>query len=182
MPIPVVLAAMLTAQAAAAPAPSQLVVGGTIAVEREAQARRGPDTTRVFADAVEAALTDAGFIAIPHTAHARQVAAIAVTRTGHGAALAKGASAGPPLPMVTAGGGGVSIGLGSKVNVGEMVATELTLRITRRGERAPIWEGRAVTYQVSGTRADDPVALARKLSAALVRNFGAPSGLLVSVP
>lgn len=180
MPLSILTVLLAPVQAAAAPAP--VAIGGTIAVERSAAPARGPDPMRVFADAVETALTDAGFTAIPHVAHARQVATISVTRTPHGAALAKGASAGGALPMMGAGGGGVSIGLGAKTNVGEMMATELTIRITRRGQTVPSWEGRAVTYQVSGTRADDPAAIALKLSSALVRNFAAPSGLLVSVP
>jgi len=180
MPAVAAFVTLLLAQAAHPTVP--LVPAGTIAVSRPDPAARGAAWNAIFADAVEGALMDAGFTAIPHPAHARNTATFDVVRTARGTALAKGASAGPPTPVMGAGAAGVSIGLGTKTNVGEMMATELTLRITRRGEKAPAWEGRAVTYQVSGTRGDDPRDLARKLASALTRNFAAPSGVLVSVP
>lgn len=185
MPLPIALVAALLMPQAEAPVAPGLSVGGTIAVQRPAPAEPGrPAPTSVFAEATESALLDAGFIVIPHAENARHVATIAVKRTAHGAALAKGASNPTVTPTIGAGAGGrgVSIDLGSKVNVGQMVATELTISIARRGESTPVWQGTAVTYQVTGTRADDPAAVATKLATALTRNFAAPSGLSISVP
>ncbi|MFD1786607.1 hypothetical protein ACFSC3_03380 [Sphingomonas floccifaciens] len=183
--ISAIVAATLAVQPVAA-ADSAFTPGGTIGVVRPAPARdRGAavfDATT--ADAVESALTDAGFTVIPSAQNARHVASYTITRYAKGAALAKGAKS-PAIGMpggVNGMGAGVSLALGSKVNVGTMVETTMALTITRRGESTPVWEGRAVTYGVTGTRADDPAVLARKLAAALTRNFGAPSGLMVSVP
>lgn len=163
------------------------VPGGTIGVVRPAVAKdRGTAAMDVVTtEAVEGALIDAGFTVIPSAQNARHVARYTITRYAKGAALAKGAKT-PVIGMpggVNGMGAGVSIGLGgAKMTVGTMVETTMALTITRRGETAPAWEGRAVTYAVSGTRDGDPAAVARKLSSALTRNFGAPSGLLVSVP
>lgn len=184
MPLPIALVAALLLQTDAPAAPG-LTVGGTIAVQRPAPTQPGrPAPTSAFAEATESALLDAGFIVIPHPENARHVATISVKRTAHGAALAKGASNPTITPTIGAGAGGrgVAIDLGSKVNVGQMVATELTISIARRGETTPVWQGSAVTYQVTGTRADDPAAVATKLATALTRNFAAPSGLSISVP
>lgn len=182
MPLPTALIALFLPLQAT---PATMIVGGTIAIARAPAQPRRADPVAAFVAPVETALADAGFLVIPSADHARQVVRIAVTRTSHGAALGKGASGGGgamPLMGGTGMGGGVSIGLGSKTNVGEMVATELTLSITPRGGKGPAWEGRAVTYQVTGTRGDEPAAVASKLARAIARNFGGPSGLMVSVP
>lgn len=173
---------------AAPPAQPALVAQGTIAVARTAPAGRRPAPAAVFEEAVETALNDAGFTAIPDVAHARHVATVAITRTAHGAVAAKASDGGGPSAAGGTLGGnsvgaGVSIGLPSnKTRVGQLVATELTLTISRRDASAPVWEGRAVTHQITGTRGDDPAAVAKKLSEALMRNFGGTSGVLISVP
>lgn len=181
-----VVTAIIALQPVAA-ADTPFVPGGTVGVVRPAPAKdRGTAAMdAATTEAVEGALSDAGFTVIPSATNARHVATYSVTRYAKGAALAKGAK--PPAIGMPGGvngmGAGVSIGLGgAKMNVGTMVETKMALTITRRGESTPVWEGRAVTYGVTGTRDGDPAAVARKLSAALIRNFGAPSGLLVSVP
>ncbi|WP_326525803.1 hypothetical protein [Sphingomonas sp.] len=185
MPLSITLAAALFAQAA--PAPPAMLGGGTIAVARPAPVGRRPAPTLVFAEGIEDALIDAGFTAIPDTAHARQVATFDVKRTAHGTVRSAGPAAGP----VQAGGGmdsaamGASLGFGlgsGGARLGQLVATELTIRIARRGDSGPPWEGRAVTHQIAGSRGDSPAALAKKLTQAVLRNLGGPSGLLVSVP
>ncbi|KQN19255.1 hypothetical protein ASE86_12120 [Sphingomonas sp. Leaf33] len=170
---------------AAADAP--FTPGGTIGVERPAPPRdRGAAAADgATAEAIESALVDAGFTVIPSARNARHVARYTLTRVAKGSALAKGARS-PAIGMpggVNGMGAGVSIALGGgKMNVGTMVETQMALTITRRGESGPAWEGRAVTYGVTGTSGDDPATVARKLAAALTRNFAAPSGVLVSVP
>ncbi len=187
MPLTSAIVTALIALHPAAMADTALVPGGTIGVVRPAAAKdRGTAAMDVATtEAVEGALLDAGFTVIPSAQNARHVARYTVTRYAKGAALAKGAKA-PAIGMpggVNGVGAGVSIALGgAKMNVGTMVETTMTLTITRRGESTPTWEGRAVTYGVTGTRDGDPAIVARKLATALTRNFGAPSGLLVSVP
>ncbi len=182
------LVPLVTAVAAqAAPAAPLLIPGGTIGIARTpAAAGRPASPDPATTEAVEGALADAGFTVIPSAQNARHVATIALTRYAKGAAIAKGASRNPVLPTMGMGGGagaGVSIALGGgKPNVGTMVETQLTMTIARRGESTPVWEGKAVTYSVTGTRADEPQTVARKLAAALTRNFSAPSGLSISVP
>lgn len=185
-----VITAIVTSLLAAQPAATTEVAftpGGTIGVVRPAATRDRAVAAadRATTEAVESALTDAGFVVIPSADNARHVATVTVTRYGKGAALAKGASSSPAIPMpggVNGMGAGVSLSLGGKTNVGTMVETTMALSIARRGETTPVWEGRAVTYGVTGTRGDDPAEVARKLASALTRNFAAPSGLLVSVP
>lgn len=187
MPFASAVVTALLASQPAVMADTAFVPGGTIGVVRPAVARDRATATMDVAttEAVEGALIDAGFTVIPSAQNARHVARYAVTRYAKGSALAKGAK-NPAIGMpggVNGVGAGVSIALGGgKMNVGTMVETTMTLTITRRGESAPVWEGRAVTYGVTGTRDGDPATVARKLATALARNFGAPSGLLVSVP
>ena len=156
----------------------------TIAVARSAA--REDAAEAVFANAVEGALIDSGFLLIPDADHARSVATVVVRRTVRGTARTKAArpkaSAGGGMTFGTGVGLGVRVPFGSAVVVGQLIATELTVRIARRGGTGPAWEGRAVTYQVGGTRGDDPATLAKKLSDAIFRNLNGPSGVLVSVP
>ncbi|MHA6723524.1 hypothetical protein [Sphingomonas sp. RS2018] len=180
MPIALVLAALLT-PGQSEPAPA--IARGTIAVERPAAVNRRPAPTAIYADGIESALIDAGFVAIPDVDHARYVARYDLKRTAQGAALAPGKAPGVVGGAAMLGTGAhVAVGLGSSTSVRSMVATELTLTITRRGESTPAWEGRAVTHVVSGTAADAPDAISRKLTGALIRNLNQPSGLMISIP
>jgi hypothetical protein len=155
---------------------------GTIAVRPPPPPRKGQSADDPFGDAVLSALSDKGFTPIPDVEHARYVATVTLRRVAQGSVLSKeGSSA--PLPMMSAGGGGVSVALGSgKARVGELVQSEMDVRLSRRGDAGVIWQGRVTTNQVSGTRADEPRALADRLATALFRNFPQPSGLVISVP
>lgn len=185
MLIPLLTAALAVIQAAPAPAPG--AERGTIAVTRPAPENRRPAPTLPFAEALESALVDGGYTALPDTGNARQVATIAVERTVQGSVMAKGSGSDSQSSGGMLGGNGVgvgmSVGLGSGgARVGALVTTALTVRLTRRGEAAPYWEGRMTTNQIAGSRGDAPDALATKLAAAMVRNLDQPSGVVASVP
>lgn len=99
-------------------------------------------------------------------------------------------------------GSGVSVGVGggtggyrSGVGVGvgldltrllggrrDVIATRMTVRIARRGEELPLWEGRAETTAKSGTPAAQPGLAAEKLAQALFADFPGRSGETITVP
>jgi Domain of unknown function (DUF4136) len=99
-------------------------------------------------------------------------------------------------------GGGVNVGVGggtggyrSGVGVGvgldltslfadrrDVIATRLTVMITRRGEELALWEGRAETIARNGTPAAQPGLAADKLATALFADFPGRSGETISVP
>ena len=170
----------IAAQSATAPMPPR----GTIAVVQTGATGSGP--IALFEDAVERALSETGFTLMPDAAHARYIATTVVDRRVRGLARTTikppRASSGGGMTYGNGAGVGVRVALGSAVNVGELIATELTLRIAQRGATGPAWEGRAITYQVAGSRGDDPKALGKRLSEALLRNLSGPSGVLISVP
>ncbi len=175
------LAMLAALQTPDAPPPeAAAITPGTFAVKLPDPVNRRPPPETPFAEAVDVALTQAGFTAIPSADHARYAVTVEVTRAAKGAVMADRPA---PGSGAIAGNGGVSFGLGGgNQAVGSLVSTELTVRFTRRGETEPAWEGHAVTHQVAGSRSDAPTALATKLANALFRNFPQPSGLRISVP
>jgi hypothetical protein len=179
------LAALITPVQDPAPA----ITPGTVAIAqpKPAPGTRGPSPDQPYADAVESALGDAGFTTIPGVSNARYVATVTVKQAGRGAVRSsapRGSANTASGPVGSGVGGMVSlpVGGGGKSVIGELVSTELTVTLTRRGESAPAWQATAVTQQVWGTRSGDPAAVARKLAGALFRNFPQASGLTMSVP
>lgn len=101
-----------------------------------------------------------------------------------------------------ANGGGVSVGVGggtggynSGVGVGvgldltrlladrrDLVTTTLAVRITRRGDSLPLWEGRAQSVARAGSPAAQADLDADKLATALFRDFPGRSGETITVP
>lgn len=99
-------------------------------------------------------------------------------------------------------GGGVSVGVGggtggyrSGIGVGvgldltrllanrsDLVVTTLSVRITRRGDSLPLWEGQAQSVARAGTPAAQPELDADKLATALFRDFPGRSGETIVVP
>lgn len=79
---------------------------------------------------------------------------------------------------------GVGVNLGSLFGSGnaDMVATRLIVRITRRSEEQPLWEGRAESLARDGTPAAQPGIAADKLSAALFQGFPGNSGETITIP
>lgn len=156
------------------------ITPGTIAVKTPPAPSRGPSPYQPYAEAVGDAFVDAGFTPIPGVEHARYVASVEVLQEGKGAVRSKAPVDGPNAILAAR---AVSIGLPTgKSNVGELVQTELAVRITERGHEEVLWEGHAVTHQVDGTANGSPQAVATKLASALLRNFPQPSGLRISVP
>ncbi|MGK6320850.1 hypothetical protein [Sphingomonas sp. DT-204] len=179
-------AALAPVQAADVPSPTTLTPG-TVSVELPAGSGGKPTAAdQVFADAVEQALIDKGFTALPGAGHGRYVASVTVTRAARGAVTSDA-----PVDGASATSGGLGRGVGATLGVtlpsntsrvGSLMSTELQVRISRRGETKPAWEGRAVTAQVGGTRNDAPATVAPKLAQALFRNFPGETNLSVSVP
>lgn len=167
--------------------PLPAIARGTATVATEARIDGANDATRsAYAAAVEAAMGEAGFTLLPGSPHAACVASLRVTRTVRGTARVGGKS-GPIYPgggttFGNAVGMGITIPFGAAPSVGQIVATEMTLRLDRRGSKGTPWEGRAVTYRVAGSPGDDPGRVAKSLASAVLRNLDGPSGVLVSIP
>ncbi|MEQ1509644.1 MAG: DUF4136 domain-containing protein [Sphingopyxis sp.] len=84
-------------------------------------------------------------------------------------------------------GSGLGVGLG--VNLASLlrdnrgvVATQMLVRITQRGEAQALWEGRAETFARAGTPAAQAGLNAQKLAEALFRDFPGRSGETITVP
>nr|WP_269141457.1 hypothetical protein [Sphingomonas sp. IC-56] len=75
--------------------------------------------------------------------------------------------------------GGLNFGLGGKTR--NVVGTELWVQLRRRADNSTIWEGRAITETVSGTKGSDPRDQAVRLSRALFRDFPGESGVTTTV-
>lgn len=155
---------------------------GTIAVE-PLPANAGPPAVRqVFGEAVERALSDARFTALPATSKSRYVARMKVTRTARGAVTSDAEEKGVATAV---GNWGAAIGVmlpSDKKQLRGLIVTELEVEILRRDGMQRVWRGRAVTAQAEGTREDAPAALAAKLASAAIRRFPAQSEGAVSVP
>lgn len=78
------------------------------------------------------------------------------------------------------------IGLGIGINLGgrpkDKVATELSVRISRRSDDSVVWEGRSYVEAKEGSPAAQPGLAASKLAKALFRDFPGQSGETIRVP
>lgn len=155
---------------------------GTIAIEPIAQ-DAGPAAARqAFADAVEGALFDARFTALPATSRSRYIARIKVTRTARGAVTS---NAREPKASTSVGNWGAAIGVtlpSGKRQLRGLIVTELEVEIVRRDGTGTAWRGRALTAQAEGTQADAPSVLAPKLANAAIRGFPAVQPEAISIP
>lgn len=81
---------------------------------------------------------------------------------------------------------GSGVGLGIGINLGgrpkAKIATELSVRITRRDDSSAVWEGRASVEAKEGSPASQPGLAAAKLAEALFRDFPGESGVTIRVP
>lgn len=186
-------AALTPAQAVPAPPPAAAVpvqvpgdavpTPGTVTVEPLPE-DAGPAAVRaVFAEAVERALIDANFIALPGAGgQARYIARIAVLRRAQGEVAADGQEAGAAT-RVGNWGAGMTVTLPSaKSQLRALVITELTIELVSRAEGRVVWRGSALTAQADGTPADAPGAVAAKLAGAVMRGFPEVREGAVSVP
>ncbi|GAA0475224.1 hypothetical protein GCM10009096_16090 [Parasphingorhabdus litoris] len=81
---------------------------------------------------------------------------------------------------------GSGVGLGIGINLSgkpkDKIATELSVRITRRADGETIWEGRSSVEAKEGSPASQPGLAASKLAEALFRDFPGESGTTIRVP
>ncbi|PTQ10747.1 hypothetical protein CLG96_10085 [Sphingomonas oleivorans] len=137
-----------------------------------------------YAGAVSAELAQHGFVITPGLARSELIAIIDITR-GTREALAERSPVSVGIGGGSFGGnvgvsGGISFPLG-RPRSREIVATELAVQIKRRSEGTVIWEGRALTEAQAGSPAADPAATARRLAAALFKDFPGESGRTVTI-
>ncbi len=81
---------------------------------------------------------------------------------------------------------GSGVGLGIGINLSgkpkDRIATELSVRITRRADGQTVWEGRSSVEAKDGSPASQPGLAASKLAEALFRDFPGESGTTIRVP
>lgn len=155
---------------------------GTVAIEPVADPAVPASARQTFADAVERALSDARFTALPVTSRSRYIARVKVTRTARGAVTSKAKT---PGPAAAVGNWGAAIGVSMPSNkqaLRGLIVTELEVELILRDGMKPVWHGRALTAQAEGTSADAPATLAPKLANAAVRGFPAQQPEAISIP
>ncbi|MCR5869671.1 MULTISPECIES: DUF4136 domain-containing protein [unclassified Sphingomonas] len=155
---------------------------GTVTVEAVADEATPVAVRQVFADAVEQALLDARFIALPRQARGRYIARISLTRAERGAVASNGREQGASGGFGNWG-GAVSVTLPSdKRQLRGLIVTTLKVELVSRADERLVWSGSALTAQAEGTRNDTPSALAAKLAPAVIRAFPATLAEPLSVP
>lgn len=185
-------AALMPARAVAAPPPAAEPVPvqadvvprpGTVTVEPMAEDAGPAEVRTVFAEAVERALIDANFIALPGAAgQARYIARIAVSRRAQGEVAADAPVAGTATQVGNWGAGKTVTLPSAKSQLRALVITELTIELVSRAEGRVVWRGSALTAQADGTPGDAPGAVAAKLAGAVMRGFPEVREGAVSVP
>lgn len=156
---------------------------GQIAVQPFDGAEAGSLEFSHQAAAVERELTALGWTVVRGNPRSEQVALVrleqgarqGLRRSGFSIGLG-GGSYGRGLGV----GGGVNVPVGG-VGTGQVVVSELSVRIQRRSDSTAIWEGRARGEARGGRPEADPAAIANRLSGALFRNFPGESGRTVRV-
>lgn len=157
-------------------------VAGTVTVEAAAGDATPAAVRQIFLDAVEQALIDARFTALPARARGRYVARIHLDRAVRGEVAANGRDSGP---WGAVGNWGAAVGVtlpSDKRQLRGLVVTTLRIDLVARADDRLVWRGSALTAQAAGTRDDAPATLARKLAAAAIRAFPQTLAEPVSVP
>ncbi len=156
---------------------------GEIAVEPLDPALRGSFEFARYAAAVERQLSLLGWRVV-QSGRSEQVATVRVEQSVREASRRSGFSIG--LGGGTYGdgvgiGGGVSIPIGGSRR-GQIVTTELAVRLQRRSDGTAIWEGRAQSEAAGGTPAAERANAVERLAAALFQGFPGESGRTIRVP
>jgi len=139
---------------------------------------------RTYANAVAAALTRSGFA----VADAGRPAALTATIAYDVAIQRPYDRRGSPV-SVGVGGSTGSYGSGLGVGIGidlsgppkAVIATRLSVRISRGAAAEPVWEGRAETAAKEGTPGAQPAIAAGKLADAMFRDYPGQSGATITV-
>ena len=162
------------------------IARGEIAVEPAEPAMSNSLEFSQQAASVERELARLGWTVTPGNANTEQVA---VVRVGQGSREARRSSSGVSIGVGGGTGGygsGVGVGVGATVPVGgsrsgEIVVTELAVRIQRRSDATVAWEGRAEYEARAGTPDASKGGAANRLAAALFQDFPGESGRTIRV-
>jgi len=155
---------------------------GTVTVEAVKDEATPAAVRQAFADAVEQALLDARFTALPPQARGRYIARISIARAERGAVASNGREQGASGGLGNWG-GAVSVTLPSdKRQLRGLIVTTLTVELVSRADDKVVWRGSALTAQAAGTRADVPATLAAKLAPAIIRAFPQTLAEPLSIP
>lgn len=160
----------------------QNIARGEIAVEPLDPAQRGSMEFGRHAAAVEHQLTALGWTVVRGNVRSEQVAVVRVgqgtreqmRRSGLSLGIGGGVSGGG-----LGGGGGVTVPIGARP--GQVVVTELAVRLQRRSDGTAIWEGRAQSEARAGTVTADRANAVDRLAQALFQGFPGESGRTIRV-
>ena len=139
---------------------------------------------RTYANAVAAALARTGFT----VADAGSAAGLTAT-VGYDVSIQRPyGRGGSPVSVGVSGatgsyGSGVGLGIGIDLSgpPKAVIATRLSVRLSRSGTREALWEGRAETAAKEGTPAAQRGIAAAKLADALFRDYPGQSGATITV-
>jgi hypothetical protein len=179
-----IAAAMLAALApvATAPAMQDAVMPGTVTVEPLPDGVVSPEASRLFAEAVERALNDADFLALPADNRGRYIARMKLSRHAQGSVAVNAAEQGMASDFGDWGARFLVTLPSGKRHIRGLIVTELEIEVLRRDGMQPVWSGRALTVKPQGTPGDAPAAVAKKLADAVMRVFPEQMAEPVSVP
>lgn len=160
------------------------IARGEIAIEPLDPSQAGSLEFARYAQAVEPHLRGLGWTVTRGNARSEQVALIRVEQGSRAVMRSR-----PAFSIGVGGGsfgrgGGVGVGGGVTLPVGrsgggEIVITELSVRLQRRSDGTAIWEGRAQSEALAGTPEADPAERVGRLAAALFWDFPGESGRTV---
>ena len=139
---------------------------------------------KTYAAAVQRELQGIGYVPSEGLGSTLFVAVVAISRDSR-AALARRSPVSIGIGGGSGGygggvGGGISFGLGGGAR-GDIVVTELSVKLKRRADQSVVWEGRAQIEARENAPAAQPGIAADKLAAALFRDFPGESGRTISV-
>lgn len=151
---------------------------GTIAVTAAPEGARGDALEQATIEAVTTSLGVGGFTILNDPAHAAQVAEVTTTRTDVGTSIAKARAAAPQVSGMAV---TIPTSRGKDVMV-PLQRTELRIRIKRRGEQQPFWQGAAVTVRSAGARNAGVEQMAVALSQAALSSYPVVTNAAISIP
>jgi len=157
---------------------------GSIDVQPLAAAGPASLEFKTYAAAVQGELLRVGYSAAAPGATAQYLATVNFMRTSRGMI-----DEGPPVTLgLGVGGFGRHVGGGAEGGIGigkhrrkELIASQLSVRITDRATGSTVWEGRAEMDGAVGERQADPAATAARLAHALFQGFPGESGRTIKV-